>query len=220
MADMCFIDSAWTVAVVRFTYASVDLTAEDRTWIAGTTFFLSVLEVNTGLICGCTPALKPLIISARDTTLSWTRKYSTSGFSRKRSQPGWPHSDDTDRTDASGGKGFIELKPMDSDKSHNSADEKDRRPTYWQQGGQISYAPPAKAAASTPSQFSSARMPRNPGSDKWEGYSMASAGQPTPGRPAEVPHLTSEELFQGTGVPKPKGPLEERNVSWYTNEAV
>ena len=59
------------------------------------------------------------------------------------------------------------------------------------------------------------------------------------GRPAP-PHLTSDELFEGTGVPKPRamgevedglGPLEaasgrtrpktgEYKNSWYTNEAV
>ena len=68
------------MAIVRFVFAVQDLTAEDRTWLAAKTFLLrrvysprshqisaadwhslSVIEVNTGLICACVPVLKPFL---------------------------------------------------------------------------------------------------------------------------------------------------------------
>lgn len=67
---------AWVVACVRFAYCIMDLTSRDRTWYAGVTFLMSLLEVNTGLICGCLPALKPLITSVRDTYSERPRKQS------------------------------------------------------------------------------------------------------------------------------------------------
>lgn len=51
---------AFVAALVRFQYAIRDLTAVDRTYLAGLTFLWMVLEINTGLICSCGPALKPL----------------------------------------------------------------------------------------------------------------------------------------------------------------
>lgn len=51
---------AFIAALVRFQYAIADLTAADRTYLAGLTFLWMVLEINTGLICSCGPALKPL----------------------------------------------------------------------------------------------------------------------------------------------------------------
>ncbi|KAK2616867.1 hypothetical protein QQS21_000245 [Conoideocrella luteorostrata] len=57
---------AWVVACVRFVYVSIDLTSKDRTWFAGVTFLMSVLGVNTGLICGCLPTLKPLLWQRKD----------------------------------------------------------------------------------------------------------------------------------------------------------
>ena len=77
--------SACTVAIIRINYAFRDLSSVDRSWEAGKTFlwrwpyplclisspktfFLwqidnlllsSILEINTGLICSCTPAFKP-----------------------------------------------------------------------------------------------------------------------------------------------------------------
>ncbi|KAG7001511.1 hypothetical protein G7Y79_00031g066260 [Physcia stellaris] len=41
--------------------------AEDKTWWAGKVTLCMVLEINTGLICSCTPALKPFVNHLRST---------------------------------------------------------------------------------------------------------------------------------------------------------
>lgn len=50
---------ACAVAIIRINYVLRDLFAVDRSWNAGKTFLWSVLEINTGLICSCTPSFKP-----------------------------------------------------------------------------------------------------------------------------------------------------------------
>ena len=57
---------AFAVALTRWIFATVDLTSDDKTWIAGLTFLFSVIEVNTGIICGCSPTLRPLFRFVRD----------------------------------------------------------------------------------------------------------------------------------------------------------
>ena len=57
---------AFVMALIRWILGIVDLTAEDRTWGAGLTFLFSIIEVNTGIICGCTATLKPLFKFARE----------------------------------------------------------------------------------------------------------------------------------------------------------
>lgn len=54
-------DRALIVALIRWIIGVVDLFSYDRPWLAGLAFLWSVLEVNTGLICGCTMVLKPLL---------------------------------------------------------------------------------------------------------------------------------------------------------------
>ncbi|KAI1393823.1 uncharacterized protein F4822DRAFT_424285 [Hypoxylon trugodes] len=52
---------AWAVAVTRWGIATYDLVGtEDRPWWAGVGFTLSILEINTGLICACAATLGPL----------------------------------------------------------------------------------------------------------------------------------------------------------------
>ena len=75
---------AWAVACARFVVSTYDLVSYDRTWYAGIGFMLSVLEINTGLICGCTPALRPLFHNLKDHSQKWSQKYS----SRKHSTSG------------------------------------------------------------------------------------------------------------------------------------
>lgn len=52
---------ALIVALIRWIIGVVDLFSYDRTWIAGLAWLWSILEVNTGLICGCTMVLRPLL---------------------------------------------------------------------------------------------------------------------------------------------------------------
>ena len=65
---------AFAVALVRWILATIDLTSDDRTWKAGLSFLFCVLEVNTGIICACLPALKPLTRLARERSRSSRRK--------------------------------------------------------------------------------------------------------------------------------------------------
>ena len=52
---------AFAVATARWLVGTIDLTvAADRTYLAGVAFLISVLEINTGIICGCTPTFRPL----------------------------------------------------------------------------------------------------------------------------------------------------------------
>ena len=73
---------AFVVALVRWIIACIDLTSEDRIWIAGLAFLWSVLEVNTGLICACCLPLKPLFVQVRRSSLV------ASMFSSQKSSPG------------------------------------------------------------------------------------------------------------------------------------
>jgi hypothetical protein len=82
---------AWGVACARFIVSTYDMVSHDRTWYAGIGFMLSVLEVNTGLICSCTPALKPLIRVVKDNSQKWSLKYN----SRKHSTTGRSGSSDS-----------------------------------------------------------------------------------------------------------------------------
>ena len=52
---------AFVVALIRWILAIVDLTSDDRPWKAGLSFLFSILEINTGIICGCMATLKPLV---------------------------------------------------------------------------------------------------------------------------------------------------------------
>ena len=82
---------AWAVACARFIVSTYDQEVYDRTWYAGIGFMLSVLEINTGLICGCTPALKPLFHNIRDHSQKWSQRYN----SRKHSTSGRTGSTDS-----------------------------------------------------------------------------------------------------------------------------
>ncbi|KAI8625735.1 hypothetical protein F5Y19DRAFT_449382 [Xylariaceae sp. FL1651] len=52
---------AWAVATARYVVSTYDQFTYDRTWWAGIGFTLSILEVNTGLICACVPTFSPLL---------------------------------------------------------------------------------------------------------------------------------------------------------------
>ena len=65
---------AFTVALVRWVLATVDLTSYDRTWVAGLSFMFCVLEINTGIVCGSVPTLKPLARLAQERSRSARRK--------------------------------------------------------------------------------------------------------------------------------------------------
>ncbi|KAI9710131.1 MAG: hypothetical protein M1820_002933 [Bogoriella megaspora] len=80
---------AWAVACTRFIISTYDMVSYDRTWWAGLGFLFSVLEINTGLICSCTPALKPLLRVVKDHSQKWSQKYS----SRKASTTGRSNSE-------------------------------------------------------------------------------------------------------------------------------
>ncbi|KAI8958791.1 hypothetical protein F5Y11DRAFT_351184 [Daldinia sp. FL1419] len=65
--------AAWAVAVTRWGIATYDLVGtDDRTWWAGVSFALSILEINTGLICACVATLGPLWKLAYAQVKDWT----------------------------------------------------------------------------------------------------------------------------------------------------
>lgn len=47
------------VTTVRFALLVQNLNAPDTAWMDARTFLLTVVEINTGLICGCMPVMKP-----------------------------------------------------------------------------------------------------------------------------------------------------------------
>ncbi|KAI1417670.1 hypothetical protein F5Y13DRAFT_151564 [Hypoxylon sp. FL1857] len=64
---------AWAVAVARWGIAIFNLVGTaDRPWWAGVSFSLSILEVNTGLICACVATLGPLWKMAYAHFKDWT----------------------------------------------------------------------------------------------------------------------------------------------------
>lgn len=115
--------SNWIVAIVRFTYVLRDLTAEDRPWIAAETFLWSVIEVNTGLMCGCIPVLKPFflwVIPKDLTEKSW---------SFGRSKNSW--NSETLRGDIhSNHDSYIELE-RGKERSHNASVSTDAEQPEW-----------------------------------------------------------------------------------------
>jgi len=74
---------AFVMAATRWIIATVDLTSEDQTWIAGLAFLFSIVEVNTGIICGCTATLKPLFRFAREHT-SRRRSSGTDAYRKEK----------------------------------------------------------------------------------------------------------------------------------------
>ncbi|KAI1081318.1 hypothetical protein F5B20DRAFT_535617 [Whalleya microplaca] len=51
---------SWAVAVARWAIGTYNMLSYDRPWWAGISFTLSILEINTGLICACVATLSPL----------------------------------------------------------------------------------------------------------------------------------------------------------------
>lgn len=83
--DILFECSAWAVAVARWAIGTYNMLSYDRPWWAGISFTLSILEINTGLICACAVTLGPLwkVVYAK------ARGYSSRGDSEGSS---WPSS--------------------------------------------------------------------------------------------------------------------------------
>ncbi|KAI9687234.1 MAG: hypothetical protein M1822_002277 [Bathelium mastoideum] len=104
---------AWAVACARFIVSTYDMVSHDRTWYAGIGFMLSVLEINTGLICGCTPAMKPLFHSLRDQSQKWSERYG----SHKNSSSGRTGS--TDSRPIKTADSFPQMAPKDSHSSNS-----------------------------------------------------------------------------------------------------
>ncbi|KAL9088740.1 MAG: hypothetical protein Q9165_006049 [Trypethelium subeluteriae] len=124
---------AWAVACARFIVSTYDMVSYDRTWYAGIGFMLSVLEINTGLICGCTPALKPLFHSIKDHSQRWSERYS----SRKASTTG--------RTGSSASRpiksadSFPHMAPKDSQSSYTPRNQSVDHEVYSYQDNNEKY---------------------------------------------------------------------------------
>ena len=71
--------SAWAVAVVRWSIATYNMLSYDRPWWAGISFTLSILEINTGLICACAAALGPLWKMSYFRVKGWSSRGSSEG---------------------------------------------------------------------------------------------------------------------------------------------
>lgn len=103
----------WIVAIVRFAWAVEDLTAADRTWLAARTFLWSILEVNTGLICGCVPVLNSFF--KRVLPKNWLDR--TLSHFKTKSSRSWG-TDGTENNKVSQ-KAFVELERGESDSGKN-----------------------------------------------------------------------------------------------------
>ncbi|KAI1340643.1 hypothetical protein F5Y15DRAFT_46836 [Xylariaceae sp. FL0016] len=88
----------WAVAVARWGIAVYNMFTYDRPWWAGISFTLSILEINTGLICACISTLGPLWQLAYVEIRDWTSRRSSEvsiwppslhkkSVSEKRSRP-------------------------------------------------------------------------------------------------------------------------------------
>ncbi len=69
----------------------------DRPWWAGISFTLSILEINTGLICACAATLGPLWKMLFTKVRGWSSRHDTSMSS-------WPHSFDKHRRSGASSK--------------------------------------------------------------------------------------------------------------------
>ncbi|KAI5863065.1 hypothetical protein GGS23DRAFT_51052 [Durotheca rogersii] len=89
---------AWAVAVVRWSISTYNqVGTSDRPWWAGISFALSILEINTGLICACVASLGPLWKLAYARVKGWS-SHGSAGSSQAWARPApWPSqlSDDT-----------------------------------------------------------------------------------------------------------------------------
>lgn len=154
-------------------------------------------------------------MQVKDASYGWSRKMSSSYaprkrslsyFSRKRSEG--PSSDQS--KDHS--KGFTELKEISGASSSSAPNS--RRPTFGE-NSQIAYQSPnydpnANYAHTNAGPVARPPIAHNPGSDTWDDYSMTFDDKSTATHPpassqraAAVPplqHMSSDELFKGTGV--------------------
>lgn len=83
VTDVLLKYSAWAVAVARWAIGVYNMQNYDRPWWAGISFTLSILEINTGLICACATTLGPLWKVA----YAKARGYSSRGDSEASSWP-------------------------------------------------------------------------------------------------------------------------------------
>ncbi|KAI0180065.1 hypothetical protein GGR52DRAFT_225644 [Hypoxylon sp. FL1284] len=67
---------AWAISVTRWSISTYDhvavVSTPDRTWWAGVSFTLSILEINAGLICACAATLGPLWKLAYAQVRTWS----------------------------------------------------------------------------------------------------------------------------------------------------
>ncbi|KAH9906938.1 hypothetical protein F4778DRAFT_604613 [Xylariomycetidae sp. FL2044] len=70
---------AWAVAVARWGIAVYNMFTYDRPWYAGLSFTLSILEVNTGLMCACVATLGPLYQRTYTQLKHWSERRGSSG---------------------------------------------------------------------------------------------------------------------------------------------
>ncbi|KAI9664396.1 MAG: hypothetical protein M1831_002329 [Alyxoria varia] len=217
---------AFVVATIRYIYATVDLTIEtDPQWVQGIAFLFMPIEVNTGLICGCTPALKPLFRLAKERSQQWSQNHKSSlaspWTSRKRSTA------DGDGTHVSGRR-KLSLRFFSRDKSLglDSALSLEESGAYSEKSKLDSAVDPRSQLDSSAPHDKTSRdglvrnlqtEPEVP--DTWDQYTFSPAPQSQStdgprgaGARSPAPRLNSDELFRGTGVENPDGALGRAHV--------
>ncbi|MCJ1458275.1 hypothetical protein MMC28_008646 [Mycoblastus sanguinarius] len=94
----------FVVTTVRFGLLVKNLNAPDTAWLDATTFLFTVVEINTGLICSCTPLLRPFVRYILSKPLSnWSQQRSDT-----RSSSIWMGKHPDDQTQ-SNYRNYIEL---------------------------------------------------------------------------------------------------------------
>ena len=150
--------------------------------------------MNTGLICGCTPALKPLFRIAKESSYNWSRKLSE-GITTERSG----HSRSTSRG------GFFELKNLSSSRKSK---EEHRSPSPHKDHGISKPAPVATVNTTDTDESDTWARYENDGlwgekvsKDDGE-YNHVTFDKParprSQSRPVSPFRMTSDELFEGT----------------------
>ncbi|KAI9710185.1 MAG: hypothetical protein M1828_002199 [Chrysothrix sp. TS-e1954] len=189
---------AFGVAVARYAVSVTDLMSKDRSYIAGLNWILAIAEMNTGLICSCTPALKPLFRMAKESSQNWSRKLSE-GITTDKSG----HSRSTSRG------GFFELKNLSSSRKSRD-DHRSPSPFHHPHNGVTKPAPTLTTnATDTDNSDTWAKYAQDDlwgeaaGKTKDEGtYNHVEFNQPPRPRSASRPispfRMTSDELFEGT----------------------
>ena len=178
---------AFAMALIRWILGIVDLTAEDRTWGAGLTFLFSIIEVNTGIICGCTATLKPLFKFAREHASH--RKSSGAAQHEKNALFNQTSSSDEE---AAARKNQLRAPPGTMDMSTNKSTTREESPV----SSTTSHVPMSKSSTARPSIAEALPADSNFSNDLLNLPREGTRQQPGLRPQAEVHEVENNEMYE------------------------